>query len=368
MVVKNNYNECLTNLACSIRRYFELDYKHNTLEYIDKILDEKKPKNVICILFDGMGSCVINNALPENSFFRKNKLKDIYTVFPATTTAATTSMRTGLNPCEHGWLGWNTYIKPIDKIITLFRNTEYDKEEVSNEFLNVKNLLVTETIVSEINDQGKYSAVELFPFLGEVYSGLDDMVFKIKKEAKKDGKKFIYVYDDVPDASMHEYGCDSDIASEVVRVRNNKIEELCNELEDSLVIVVADHGHMNCEYVHLDDCPELVNMLDREISLEQRTLSFKVKDGLHDQFEKLFNENFGKYFTLYKSSEVIESKLFGDGEENVLYRDALGDFIAISENNNKCLTYSDWTHFKSNHAGYMDDEILVPLIVVDKCN
>ena len=42
MIVKNNYNECLTNLACSIRKYFELDYKHNTLDYIDKVLDEDR--------------------------------------------------------------------------------------------------------------------------------------------------------------------------------------------------------------------------------------------------------------------------------------------------------------------------------------
>ena len=46
MLVKNNYKECLTNLACSIRKYFELDYKHNTLDYIDKLLEEKQPKNV----------------------------------------------------------------------------------------------------------------------------------------------------------------------------------------------------------------------------------------------------------------------------------------------------------------------------------
>ena len=336
--------------------------------YIDKILDEKNPKNVVCILFDGMGSSVINNLLDENSFFRKNKLKDIYTVFPATTTAATTSIRTGLNPSEHGMLGWNMYIKPIDKIITLFRNTEYNKEEVSAEFLNVKNLLKTRTIVDDINENGKYSAVELFPFLGTVYHGIEDMTFKIQQEIRKPGKKFIYVYDDLPDASMHEYGCDSEVASEVIRIRNKKIEDLCNELEDTIVFVIADHGHMNCEYVHLDDCSELVDMMDREISLEQRTISFKVKEGFKDKFETLFNEKFGEYFSLYSVDEVIESKLFGEGEENVLFRDALGDFVAISENNNKCLTYSDWTHFKSNHAGYMDDEILVPLIVIDKCN
>ena len=40
MIVKNNYNECITNLACSIRKYFKLDYKHNTLSYIDDLLQK----------------------------------------------------------------------------------------------------------------------------------------------------------------------------------------------------------------------------------------------------------------------------------------------------------------------------------------
>lgn len=289
------------------------------------------------------------------------------TVFPATTTAATTSMRTGLNPCEHGWLGWNTYIKPIDKLITLFGNCEYDKDYICEYFLNVKNLLVTKTIVDEINENNKFYARELFPFGEDCYVGIDDMMNRIFEECSKDGKKYIYAYDDYPDHAMHEFGCYSEESIRDIKLKNSKIEELCNKLEDTIVFVVADHGHMNCEYVHLDSCPELVNMFEREISLEQRTVSFKVKDGLQDKFEKLFNEKFGEYFSLYKVQDVIDSKLFGDGEENVLFRDALGDFISINETNNKCLTYSNWTHFKSNHAGYMDGEILVPLIIIDKC-
>ena len=39
MIVKNNYNECLTNLACSIRKYFNLNFNHNTLSYIVKVFD-----------------------------------------------------------------------------------------------------------------------------------------------------------------------------------------------------------------------------------------------------------------------------------------------------------------------------------------
>ena len=124
MEVKNNYNETLTNLACSIRKYFDLDYKHKTLDYIDKILEERKPKNVVTILFDGMGSNIIDKILPEDSFFIKHRIKTITTVFPATTVAATTSIRTGLNPIETGMLGWSIYFKDIDKIINIFPETE----------------------------------------------------------------------------------------------------------------------------------------------------------------------------------------------------------------------------------------------------
>ncbi len=52
MKVKNNYQECITNFACSIEKYFGLTPKHNTLTYIDKLLAEKKPENVVVILFD----------------------------------------------------------------------------------------------------------------------------------------------------------------------------------------------------------------------------------------------------------------------------------------------------------------------------
>ena len=75
MHVKNNYNECITNLACSIRKYFELDYHHNTLSYVDELLEKKQPKNVVIILFDGMGSRILDRVLDKEDFFIKNRKK-----------------------------------------------------------------------------------------------------------------------------------------------------------------------------------------------------------------------------------------------------------------------------------------------------
>ena len=369
MIVKNNYNECITNLACSIRKYFGLDYKHSTLSDIDSLLDEYKPKNVVVMLFDGMGSRILRRTLEDDDFFIKHMDREITSVFPATTTAATTSIRTGLNPVEHGWLGWNMYIKPIDKIITLFLNKEKGTEEICNEFLEVKNKLASKTIVDEINERGEDEALELFPFPVDrttLYSGLDDMLLRIKEECKKSGRRYIYAYDDEPDHTMHEYGPDHWKSKELIAERSYKVGKLCEELEDSLVIVIADHGHIKCNNIFLKDYPDFMKMIIKSTSLEQRAVSFRVKDEYKDIFVEEFNKLFGSDFKLFSSSDVISSKLFGDGEENELFRDAVGDYIAISCDSNKCLVSDGDEILVSQHAGYTDDEVYIPLIKVLK--
>lgn len=368
MKVKNNYNECLTNLACSIRKYFGLNYNHNTLNYVDKLLEEKHPNNVVVILFDGMGSRILDRTLNKNDFFIKNKFKEITTVFPATTTAATASIRTGLNPIEHGWLGWNMYIEPIDEVITLFKDSQKGKAgEINNEFLNVKSKLVQKTIVDDINENTNFYGVEITPFSKNSYDDLEDMLKIIKSECQKDGKKYIYAYDKEPDHTMHDLGTDDNQVKELIRIRNDAVEKLCNELWDTVIIVVADHGHKNVEPIYLEEqYPQIMEMLERTTSLEPRAVSFKIKKGYEEKFKEVFNENLGEYFSLYEKQEIIDSHLFGEGVENELFRAAIGDYIAIAENSNKCILTSGDTEHKSQHAGYSDDEIYVPLIIIDK--
>ena len=367
MKVRNNYNECLTNLACSIRKYFDLEYKHNTLDYIDKLLEEKQPKNVVVMLFDGMGARILDKTLDKNDFFIKNKQKEITSVFPATTTAATYSMMTGLNPVEHGYLGWYSYVEPLDETIMLFIGINKDTQELSEKYPEArKKYFIDSTITKEIKKVGKYQSKSLFPFGTSPYKDIDEMLAIIKDECNKPGKKYIYAYDDEPDGTMHELGPDSSAAKELIKVRNDKVEKLCDVLDDTIVFVIADHGHIKVDNIFLNDYPEILEMLERTTSLEQRAISFKIKDGMHQKFEDKFKDLFGMYFSLYSKDEIIESKLFGDGEENPLFRSAIGDYIAIAESSNKTLLTDKDDVLFSQHAGYTDDEIYVPLIIIDK--
>ena len=367
MEVKNNYNECLTNLACSIRKYFGLEYKHNTLRYIDELLESKKPKNVVTILCDGMGSKIIERVLDEKAFLISNKLKDITTVFPATTVAATTSMMTGLNPVESGMLGWDMYFKDIDKTITTFLNSEKGDFEYKplQEAIDFKEKhMKTKSIMDEINEQTQYKGYTLFPFGDNAYKDLDDLFNIIVEKCNEDGKKYIYAYSTEPDSTMHELGTDCIEAKEIILDLNKRIESLSKKLENAIIFVVADHGHKNVINIDLNEYPDVVDCLLRNTSIEPRAVNFFIKSKKKEEFERLFKKYFSNDFDLYDKEDVINSKLFGDGEENEIFRDSLGDYLAIAKTD-KTILYIGSEVLKSQHAGYTEDEIYVPLIVID---
>lgn len=362
-----DYNDSITNLACSIMKYFEIDTRHNGIKEIDEFLSKNNPRNVVVILCDGMGFNIMSRALDKDSFLVKNTLRDFSSVVPCTTTAATTSMLSGLNPCEHGWLGWDLYIKPEDKIVTLFKNKLKDSQKMAAPYNVARKYYGYRNISEQINDSGKYCSKILFPFGNEHYFDLNDMLDRIYYECKKDGKKYIYAYYEDPDGSMHEYGVDSDIAVTSIKYINEKIEELCNKLDDdTVVIVTADHGHHNCTDVVLSDYPDFFDTLNGDVSIEDRMCSMKVKKDKEDEFLMLFNKYFSNDFVLKNKKEILESKLFGDGEEHPLFIDSLGDYFALAIGD-KYIRYSQKSDkFISMHAGFTEDEMRIPLIVISK--
>ena len=367
-----DYNRCQVNIANSILKYYGAKTSHSSLKELDKYLN-KDYKNVVLILYDGFGSKLIENNLGKDSFLCKNKVDDLTAVFPATTTAATTSIISGLTPIEHCWLGWNIYVKSLDKTVTMFKNVLKDTDTPAADYNVTKREFPYATIFDQINATDHCQAHYLSPFDGTHYdtNNLDDMYDKIANICGNGEKNFVYAYCAEPDATMHGYGTRSDQSIDMMRFLDDKTKELCDRLgDDTLIIITADHGHMDIKkHFVLTDYPKLKNMLARETSLETRAVNFFVKEGMIKAFQQEFKKQFSEDdFILSTKREVIDRRLFGDGTPNAKFDSCLGDFLVIAVSDASIV--DDYNApslgLKSHHAGLTENEVLIPLIIIDK--
>ena len=363
-IIYPDYEKCLTNLTNSILKYFDITPYHKTLKELDKVLEESNYDNIILLIYDGMGSNILSRNLNENSFLRKHKIEDIKVIFPPTTTASTTTLLSGLNPCEHGWLGWDLYFKCLDETVTMFLNTKKNTNILVSEENMAQKYFSYKSIIDLINE--KYKAFKLMPFGDNAYNNLEDLNNKVVNLCKEKGKKFIYAYYDEPDHTTHNEGTDSNITVKLYEEIDKSTKELCEKLKDTntLVIVTADHGHINSEDITLSDYKDIFCLLKHDISIEGRACAFFIKEGKTQEFEQLFNKYFKDDFILYTKEEVIKNKIFGRGIENKFFKDSLGDYLAVATSNKYFRYNENSVKLISMHAGLTEDEMLVPLIII----
>lgn len=95
-----DYNNCITNLANSILKKFDVETGDgSSLPIADEYL-KKDYKNAVILLLDALGMNIIEKNLEKDSFFNKKLLTEHISVYPPTTVPATTAILSGKNPLE----------------------------------------------------------------------------------------------------------------------------------------------------------------------------------------------------------------------------------------------------------------------------
>lgn len=146
-----------------------------------------------------------------------------------------------------------------------------------------------------------------------------------------------------------------------------QVEALSLELENTLLVVTADHGLVDTRNAALRDYPRILECLVREPSIEPRALNFFVREGKRRQFEEEFRNAFGGSFLLLTKDEVIKSGLFGNGREHPDFRSMIGDYLAIGTGDLTIfLSREEADFFVGVHAGLREEELEIPLIVVER--
>lgn len=363
---KIDYDNSLVSLANSALKYFGAECLHPSLKQFDDLLEKKHYKNVVVMLFDGMGTEILKKHKDSAPFLLSHLNSTISSVFPPTTTAATTSIQSGLTPLEHGWLGWSVYFKELNQTVNLFPNTDFVTNEPVESYNAGKTIIPYKTVEQRINESGKHKAYFISRYASIKIGTLDELVEKTIELCNENEEKYIYTYWNQPDFDMHDLGVNHPKIAEQIKLINDTVESLCNRLVDTLLIVTADHGLVDIEWVTLQDYPDILECLVRIPSIESRALTFFVKDGYGEIFKERFNNYFGDRYILLSKNEVIEQGIFGSGKPHAKFDDFLGDYLAIATSNLAIEPrhFGDFV-FNAMHAGSCDDELNVPFIAVE---
>lgn len=361
-----DYTNCLVNLANSILQKFGVPVREGSgLSLIAPYL-EKDYDNIVVLLLDGMGKNIIDRNLEEDGLFRTHLAGTYSSVFPPTTVAATTSVLSGKEPCEHSWLGWDCYYPQIDKNITVFLNREQGTEQPAADYNVAWTYCGYESVVDRIQQSGQ-KAYLVTPFAPPCPEDFPQVCERIKELCEEPGKKYIYGYWNEPDHIMHEKGCYGPDAREILESLERQVQQLYGELKNTLLIVTADHGHMDSKAVSISDYPRICECLIRMPSIEPRALNLFVKPEKRQQFEEEFARTFGEKFILWPKEKVLAENLFGSQRAHENFRGMLGDYLAIAVDDLSIFnTREEAQHFIGVHAGMTEDEMIIPLIVLEK--
>ncbi len=360
-----DYEKCIMNLPNSILEKFDIcEEGRQRLHLLDPYL-AKEYENIVVILLDGMGTSIVERHLKEDGFFRTHQKNSYTSIFPPTTVAATTSVVSGLAPCQHGWLGWDCYFPKIDKNVTVFMNTESGTDTPAADYPVASTYCRYESVGAKIRANGG-QAYEVTPFVEPFPKSFEEISGRIRTLCRKPGKKYIYSYWTEPDHIMHEKGCCGSEAAQAVRELEEQVQKLCEELESTLVIVTADHGHIDSEGAAITDYPRIMECLVRMPSIEPRALNLFVKEDKREQFEQEFSKEFGDKFLLWTKEQVLNSKIFGTGAQHPDFREMLGDYLAIAVDDLSIYNSREEKEFFIGvHAGLTEEEMMIPLIVIE---
>lgn len=375
-IIFPNYEHSILNLINSILKHYGVKTKYNSLPILEKELD-KNYKNVVFIILDGMGEHILRNISP-NGYFIQNHADKITSVCPSTTTAAITTYYSGKPPIETGWIAMSQYFKEYGRALEMLRKIDsYTGEKIKNAKKDVFDLMKYETIYEQIEKASPdVKAYEINPNYCEARSkrninadNIEGMCEAIKSICTNKDKNFILAYSDNPDGLLHKYGCKSKEVKEFITYAETNIQRMKEELEDTLIIISADHGHKDIEKIYnVIELEEIQDCIIMPASLESRAVTFWVKEDKKEKFEKNFNEKFKNEFILYKKEEFLNRNLLGVGTKHPKIDDFIGNYIAISIGNSIIKLGTNISEDKkpkmSTHCGFSPEEMEVPLIIL----
>ncbi len=338
--------------------------------------------HLLFVLIDGLGYKLFNRLKEENAVPFLSSLNFTYltSTFPSTTATALVSLSSGLVPSEHGILGFKMFLqRPYTTMNTIFYTVEglkdtkvplkedefmpkyYIYESLARKGIKVYPFLKKDFIGSSFS-RIVYGFKENVPHVHDV-----DLVVVASKIFKKGGgRKFISLYTPTLDSLSHTYGPYSEEVTAFMRFFDSVLERYFSPvLNDTLLIISADHGHIDTSYEGAINICERESIYKRIIGYpagEPRAVYLNVRNK--KDFVRDLKEEFGDKLNVMLRQDVEHEGLWG-GKLKDEFRVRAGDVVIIPKENYYVVCKDEpesVLKMKGRHGGLSLEEMLVPFI------
>jgi predicted AlkP superfamily pyrophosphatase or phosphodiesterase len=367
-------------------------------------------ENVVVLLIDGFGwdrfqarreTVPLLDGLDD-----AGETTRITSVYPTETAAAITTMHTGRTPSEHGLLGWNLYLPEQDLTCqTLpFRTRSADgvdgeerdlgeaTADATGGAVTGRDLFDGDSLYERLAAEGVEShTIQPSRVVGGSYGGLAaagseshgvdsvaEFALTLRRQLESsDGKRYVYAYWPDVDGASHDEGTESALYDAELSAVCGAVERELEKLDDAtaeetLLLLTADHGHLNAdpaEAVDLETIPEIWDNLathdDGRPVLPTggpRNLHLHLEPGTEETVRAAISEADFEARVL-TGTEAIESELFGPGEVSPKLRERIGDLVIVPKDVNLWIGREQRKlDFVGTHGGQHTDEMYVPFL------
>lgn len=382
----NYKKDNIINLMSSISHSFGKKHEYNKLKSLSS--EELNDfENIVLIVIDGLGYNYLKKQ--NDSFLFKHLHSKLTTTFLSTTACANTAYLVGYPPQQHAITGWSINLKEVGGIIevlpfvprfggkTLSKNNFYINKIMNTKsfhkgfkgecFTIIEKEKSTRDFIQYVAKKTKILPVKTYK----------DIFIKLRKLITKKSKKkrFIHAYMDEFDSIQHRHGVDVKRSNKLFKDIDNRIKTLSESIKDTntKLIIVSDHGLINItkeSEIWVENIPGLEECLTIPITGEPRVRDCFVRPAKVKEFEKIVAKQMSKYCWCFKGEQLIKDNFYGLGTPNKKLFDRVGDYVLIMKENyilrDKLINSEHQEKSeKASHGAFSDDEMLVPLIIID---
>lgn len=358
--------------------------------------------HVVAVVIDGFGwnrFQSLKSAVPSlDSLAEAAHVTPLLSTYPSETAAAMITLYTGLQPVEHGLLGWFVLMPEIDRVALSLPFSTLDGESLDEAYEIDETALLDHGVRPPLPARLQREGVDVvFVQPTEIansvvtrlvagdstragYHTLEGGLVRVadRLNAAKE-RSYHLVYDPAVDAAAHHTGTTSPAYERAVRTACRAIGGFIDTLdqrtaERTLVLVLADHGHVDTDpstNVALDTLVE-EGAIDLERHLRRdgageplylagspRNLQLYTKPGhtyaLRDEFAAALDVR------TFTRGEYCDAELFGDRPPSPHFERRAPDLVVVHRD--RGLWYDgDELDFVGMHGGLHRHEMIVPFI------